>query len=170
MLPIQPTILKEISPGISLDGLMLSWNSSTLATSCKELTHWKNLWCWEGLGEGGKGDDIGWVGWIASPTRWTWVWVNSWRWWWTGRPGVLRFMGLQTVGHDWATELNWIELMILFHKYNSTVSLFSFGWTLVLLSVFCYREYSPQSLFEDIKFSAVNFKFATIFLHSSRNK
>ena len=60
-----------------------------------------------GLGVGGKGDDRGWDGWIASPTRWTWVWVNSRRWWWTGRPGVLRFMGLQRVGHDWATELNW---------------------------------------------------------------
>ena len=51
----------------------------------------------------------GWDGWMASPTRWTWVWVNSGRWWWTGRPGVLQFMGLQRVGHDWATELNWTE-------------------------------------------------------------
>ena len=49
----------------------------------------------------------GWDGWMASPTQWTWVWVNSSNWWWTGRPGVLRFMGLQRVGHDWATELNW---------------------------------------------------------------
>ena len=84
-----------------------SWNSSTLATSCKELTHWKRFWCWEGLGAGGKGDDRGWDGWMASPTRWTWVWVNSGSWWWTGRPGMLRFMGLQRVRHDWATELNW---------------------------------------------------------------
>ena len=50
---------------------------------------------------------IGWDGWMASLTRWTWVWVNSGSWWWTGRPGVLRFMGSQRVGHDWATELNW---------------------------------------------------------------
>ena len=64
-------------------------------------------WCWEGLGAGGKGDDRGWDCWMASPTQWTWVWVNSERWWWTGRPGVLRFMGSQRVGHDWATELNW---------------------------------------------------------------
>ena len=49
----------------------------------------------------------GWDGWMASLTRWTWVWVNSGRWWWTGRPGVLRLMGSQRVGHDWATELNW---------------------------------------------------------------
>ena len=64
-------------------------------------------WCWEGLGAGEEGDKREWDGWMASPTRWTWVWVNSGRWWWTGRPGVLRFMGSQRVGHDWATELNW---------------------------------------------------------------
>ena len=64
-------------------------------------------WCWEGLGAGGEGDDRGWDGSMSSPTRLTWVWVNSGRWWWTGRPGVLQFMGLQKVGHDWATELNW---------------------------------------------------------------
>ena len=83
-----------------------SWNSSTLATSCEELTHCKRLWCWEGLGAGGEGDDRGWDGWMASLTRWTWVWVNSRSWCWTGRPGVLRFMGSQRVGHDWVTELN----------------------------------------------------------------
>jgi len=49
---------------------------------------------------------------MASPTRWTWVWVNSGRWWWTGRPGVLWFMASQRVGHDWATELNWTELRL----------------------------------------------------------
>ena len=65
------SILKEISPGCSLEGLMLSWNSNTLVTSCEELTHWKRPWCWEGLGAGGEGDDRGWDGWMASPTRWT---------------------------------------------------------------------------------------------------
>ena len=60
---------------------------------------------WERLGAGGEGDDRGWDGWMASPTRCTWIWVNSGSWQWTGRPGVLRFMGLQRVGHDWATEL-----------------------------------------------------------------
>ena len=67
-------------------------------------------WCWEGLGAEGEGDDRGWDGWMASLTRWTWVWVNSGSWWWTGRPGVLWFMALQRVGHDWvteSTELNW---------------------------------------------------------------
>ena len=88
-----------------------SWNSSTLATSCEELTHWRRLWCWEGLGAGGEGDDRGWDGWMASLTWWTWVWVNSGSWWWTRRPGVLRFMGSQRVQHDWVTELNWTDMI-----------------------------------------------------------
>ena len=64
-------------------------------------------WCWEGLGAGGEGDDRGWDGCMASLTRWTWVWASSESWWWTERPGVLQFMGLQRVRHDWATDLNW---------------------------------------------------------------
>ena len=78
-----------------------------VAYSWEELIHWKSLWCWEGLRAGGEWDDRGWDGWMASLIRWTWVWVNSGSWWWTGRPGVLRIMGSQRVGHDWATELNW---------------------------------------------------------------
>ena len=62
---------------------------------------------WRGLGTGEEGDNSGWDGRMASPTQRMWVWVNSGSWWWTGRPGVLQFMGLQRVGHDWATELNW---------------------------------------------------------------
>ena len=81
-----------------------SWNSNTLATWCKGLIHWERPWCWQRL-KGGEGDDRGWDGWMASPTQWTWVWVNSGSWWWTGRPGVLQSMGSQTVGHDWVTEL-----------------------------------------------------------------
>ena len=91
-----------------------SWNSSTLATWFEELIHWKRPWCWEGLGAGGERDGRGWDGWIASLTRWTWVWVNSGSWWWTGRPGMLQFMGSQRVGHDWATELNWKILGVYF--------------------------------------------------------
>ena len=67
-----------------------------------------------GLGAGGEGDDRGWDGWMASLTRWMWVWVNSGSWWWTGRRGVLRFMGSQRVGHNWATELNWTEMPLTF--------------------------------------------------------
>ena len=91
-----------------------SWNSNTLATSCEELTHLKRPWFWEGSGAGGEGEDRGWDGWMAAPTRWTWVWVNSRSWWWTGRPGVLWFMGSQRIGHDRATELNWLK-----HDYQS---------------------------------------------------
>ena len=77
--------------------------SNTLATWCKELSHWKRPWYWEGLKGGGEGDDRGWDGRMASLTQWTWVWVNCRSWWWTGRPGVLRS---QRAKHDWATELN----------------------------------------------------------------
>ena len=77
----------------------------------EELTYWKRPWFWEELGAGGDGDDRGWDGWMASPARCTWVWVNFGSWWWTGRPGILRFMGWQKVGHDWVTELNWTELI-----------------------------------------------------------
>ena len=94
------------SPSIS-GGVGLIWNSNTLATWCEELTHLKRPWCWERLRAGGEGEDRGWDGWMASLTQWTWVWVDSGSWWWTGRPGMLRFMGLWRVGHDWATELNW---------------------------------------------------------------
>ena len=86
-----------------------SWNSNTLAAWWEELTHLKRLWCWEWLKAGGGGDDRGWDGWMASLTQWTWVWVNSGRWWWTGRPGVQQCMESQWVGPDWATELNWTE-------------------------------------------------------------
>ena len=84
-----------------------SWNSNTLAAWCEELTHLKKPWCWERLRAGREGDDRGWDGWMASPTRWTWFWVYSGSWWCTGRPGELQFMGLQRVRHDWVTELNW---------------------------------------------------------------
>ena len=83
-----------------------SWNSNPLDTWCKELMHWKRPWCWERLKAGGEGDDRGWDGWMASPTRWTWVWANSGRGWWTGKAGVLQSMGSQRVGHNWETELN----------------------------------------------------------------
>ena len=110
------------NPTGSTQALQFLTSSPTLIISvvlimvipCEELTHWKRLWCWEGLGAGGEGVNRGWDGWMASLTRWTWVWVNSGSWWWTGRPGVLRFMGLQRVGHDWATKLNWIHVVLIY--------------------------------------------------------
>ena len=120
------SILKEISPlGIHWKDGCWSWNSNTLATSCEDLTHWKRPWWWEGLGAGGEGDDRGWDGWMALLTQWTWVWVDSRSWWWTGRPGILQFIGSQSVGHDWMTEHNWTETnfknQILWRLINNCV-------------------------------------------------
>ena len=84
-----------------------SWNSNTLATWGEEPTHWKIPWCWERLKAGGEGDGIGGDGWVASLKWWKWVWVSSGSWWLTRKPGMLQSMGLQRVGHDWVTELNW---------------------------------------------------------------
>ena len=83
------SILKEISPEYSLERRMLKLKLQYFGIWCEELTHLKSTWCWERLKVGGEGDDRGWDGWMASPTRWTWVWVNSESWWWTGRPGML---------------------------------------------------------------------------------
>ena len=83
-----------------------SWNSNTLATCCEELTHLKRPQCWERLRAGGEGDDRGWDVWVASLTRWTWVWVNSRSWWWTGY-GVTKS---RTWLSDW-TELSKYEIM-----------------------------------------------------------
>ena len=107
------SILKEISPEYSLEGLIWSWNSNALATWWEEPTHWKRPWCWEILKAGVEGDDRGWDGWMASLTGWTWVWVSSGSWWWTGKPDMLQSMESQTVGHDWATELNWTYIYII---------------------------------------------------------
>ena len=97
-----------------------SWNSNTLATWCKELTHWKRPWCWERLKAGGKGDDKGWDGWMASLTQWTWVWVGSGSWLWTGNPGMLQSMGLQS----WTWLSDWSELNWMFIHANSYSQLY----------------------------------------------
>ena len=104
------SILKEISPEYSLEGLMLKLKLQYFGHLMqKNWLIWKRPWYWERLKVGGEGDNRGWDGWMASPTQWTWVWVNSGSWWWTGRPSVLQSMGSQRVGHDWATELNWTD-------------------------------------------------------------
>ena len=105
------SILKRWVLGAHWKDWCWSWNSNPLATWCKELTHWKSPWWWERLKAGGEGDDRGWEGGMASPTRWTWVWVSSGSWWWIGKPDVLQSMGSQRVEHDWATELNWSEVI-----------------------------------------------------------
>ena len=105
------SILKEIVLTIHWKHWCWGWSSNTLATWWEELTHLKRSWSWERLKAGAEENDRGWDGWMASPTRWTRVWVNSGGWWWTGRPGMLQSMALQRVRQDWVpewTELNWV--------------------------------------------------------------
>ena len=104
-------ILKEISPGCSLERLMLKLKLQYFGHLMRRIDSLEKTLMLGGhqSGAGGEGDDRGWDGWMVSPTQWTWVWANSGSWWWTGRPGMLRFMGSQRVGHDIATELNWTE-------------------------------------------------------------
>ena len=108
--PTSP-FLKEISPEFSLEGLMLKLKLQYFVDLMWRTDSWKRPWCWERFKVGGKGDNRGWDGWMASATQWTWVWVSSVSWWWTGRPGMLQSMESQRVGHNWATELNWRAFM-----------------------------------------------------------
>ena len=103
------SILKETSPGCSLEGLMLRLKLQYFWYLMRRVDSLEKTLMLGGIGAGGEGDDRGWDGWMASPTWWRWVWVNSGSWWWIGRPGMLRFMGLQRVRHDWATEVNWTD-------------------------------------------------------------
>ena len=101
----------------------------------------KGTWRWKRLEAGGEGDDRGWDGWMASLTQWTWVWENSESWWRTGKPGKLQSMGLQRVGHYWATEQQ-----ISLQEYT-TICPFTSWWTFGSITAFgysqkCYHETS----------------------------
>ena len=102
------SIQKEISPGCSLEGLMIKMKLQYFGYLMWKADLFERPWCWERVRAGGEGDDRGWDGWIVPPTQWTRVWVDSGSWWWTERPGVLQVMGLQRVRYDWATK--WTEL------------------------------------------------------------
>ena len=105
------SILKQISPGCSLEGLMLKLKLQYFGHLMWRADSFEKTLM---LGEIEGRRRRGWDGWVASPTQRTWVWVDSGSRWWTGRPGVLQFMGSQRVGHDWATELNWTELRCMY--------------------------------------------------------
>ena len=122
------SILKEISPGISSEGLMLKLKLQYFGHLMRRVDSLEKTLMLGGIGAGGEGDDRRWDGWMASLTQRTWVWVNSGGWWWTGRPGMLKFMGSQRAGHDSASELNWIEaplpalqMAVLFSHYRAGV-------------------------------------------------
>ena len=101
------SILKEISPECSLEGMMLKLNLQYFGHLTRRVDSLEKTLMLGGIGgQEEKGTTRGWDCWMASLTQWTWVWVNSGSWWWTGKPGTLQSMGSQKVGHDWATELN----------------------------------------------------------------
>ena len=99
------SILKEISPHYSLEGLMLKLKLQYFGHLIGRTDSLEKTRCWERLKAGGKGEDRGWDGWMATRTWWTWVWASSGSWWWTGKPGVMQSMGSQRVRHNWVTEL-----------------------------------------------------------------
>ena len=99
------SILKEISPKYSLEGLILKLKLQNFDNLTQRTDSSEKTWCWRRLKVGGKRDDRGCDGWMASPTQWTWVWVSSGRWWRAGKPGMLWSTGSQRVGHNWETEL-----------------------------------------------------------------
>ena len=98
-------ILKEISPGCSLEGLMLKLKLQYFGHLMWRVDSLEKTLILGGIRGRRRGENRGWDGWMASPTQWTWVWVNFRNWWWTGRPGVLQSMGSQRVLSNW-TELN----------------------------------------------------------------
>ena len=103
------SILKEISPGCSLERLMLKLKLQFFGHLMHRADSFEKTLMQERSRAGGEWDGRGWDGWMASPTQWTWVLVGSRRWCWTGSPSVLKLMGSQRVTHNWATELNWID-------------------------------------------------------------
>ena len=105
------SILNEISPGCSLEGLMLKMKLQSFGHLMQRTDSSEKTLILGKIEGARKGDDRGWDGWMASLTRWTWIWVNSRSWWWTGKPDMLQSMGSQRVRRDWVIELNWTKFV-----------------------------------------------------------
>ena len=111
------------------DEVALNWDLGYLSSIL-----WKRPWCWESLKAGREGDYKVWDGWMVSLTQWTWFWASSGCRWRTGKPGMLLSMRFQRVGHNWVTELNWVQFLA--------------HWVLVTWSVktchYLYATHDPQ--------------------------
>ena len=105
------SILKEISPEYSLEGLMLKLQLQYFGHLMRRANSLEKTLMLGRLKAGGKKDNRGWDGWMASLTQWRWVWASSRRWWRTGHPGMLQSLGSQRVGHDWVTEQEYGQLL-----------------------------------------------------------
>ena len=110
MLPADSVSTESPLPGLQTSNCLPVCSQGLLHVYREKALSFSSFKGTERLKAGGAGDDRGWHGWMASLTQWTWVWVSSGNWWWTGRPGVLQSMGLQRIGHNWVTELNWTEV------------------------------------------------------------
>ena len=150
------SILKEISPEYSLEGLILKQELQSFGHLIEGLTHWKRPWCWERLKAGGEGDDRVWD-WMASPTQWTWVWVNSSSRWGAGRSGVLQSLGSQRIRQDWATELNWVFITCVYHVWNflKFLDLWVNNFLKFFIKVFLQVFFPPQFLSSFIFFLSI---------------
>jgi len=137
------SILKEISPGYSLEGMMLKLKLQYFGHLMRRVDPLEKTLMLGGIGDRRKRGQqrMRWL--VASLTQWTWFWVNSGRWWWTGRPGVLQFMGLQRVRHDWVTE--WTELngLVVFPTF------FNLHLNLAIRSSWSEPQSAPGLVFAD---------------------
>ena len=121
------SILKEINLEDKLEKLMLKLKLQYFGYRMQRADSWKRPWCWERLKAGGEGDDIGWDGWMASPTQWIWVWASSGRWWRTGKPGVLQSMECKEL--DTNDCLN-----------NFCQKLASLAWRVTIVILFMFKK------------------------------
>ena len=133
------SLLKEINPEYSLEGLMLKLKFQYFGHLMQRAD---SLEKWERLRVRGEGGNRGWDGWMASPTQWTWVWVNSGSWWWTGRPGVLQSMGSQIVEHDLVTQQQ--QQVLIFHFYPQVFHSWDLNFVFPCSGTFLWVIYSEK--------------------------